>query len=259
MVQKLILGEKIYSYSPKPDFKPLLAKYKQMLSHEMETLDVGIKKIDVRDEDNRLELLVEGPDEEFLKSLLKEEFGSTYRFLDVREGDILKGYVVEVGKVGFGVFVDCGVKYPTTDVLINLITLRNQLCKGKKIPLRKIVDSYGLIENFPIYIEIEEISRREKNLRGKIAKKSLDMINNWIKDDLERVFVSGSTRAQVKKAMSKTGHSRDIVSLKKLGFLENIIILKEGTNAPGIISHIGKKLEYSKLSAIRPLKIEEII
>ena len=39
------------------------------------------------------------------------------------------------------------------------------------------------------------------------------------------------------------GHFRDIITFKRFGFLENLVLLKEGTDAPGIIAHIGRKLE----------------
>jgi len=258
MVQKLILAEKIYSYDPNFNFNPLFYKYLQMLFTEIGDLDVNIEIKTFRKQDNRLEIKIEGPDEEFVKNLLKQNKGSINRYNDIHKRDIFKGYLIDVKKVGFGIFVDCGIRYPTTDVLINLHSLRTQLCQGKKISLRKIVDKFGFIENFPMYIKIEEILRNEKNIRGLIANDTLKMINNWFFDKLERVFVSGSTRAQVKKALAKTGHSQDVITIKKLGFLENIILLKKGTNAPGIIAHIGKKLEFSKLSAIRPEQINDI-
>lgn len=259
MVQKLILAEKIYSYDPNPDFNSLFRRYLQMLSNEIGELAVNIEIEAFRKKEKRLEIKIEGQDEEFFKNLLKQKIGSTIRFNEIHKGDVLKGYLTGVKKVGFGIFVDCSIRYPTTDVLINLHSLRNQLCRGKKNSLREIIDSFGLIDNFPIHVKVEEISQSKKKIRGLIAKDTLEMINNWFLDKLEMVFVSGSTRAQVKKAIAITGHTQDVITIKKLGFLENIIILKEDTNAPGIIAHIGKKLKFSKLSAIRPLKLRKLL
>jgi hypothetical protein len=257
MVQKIILAEKLYSYNPNFNFMPLIHKYIQKLSKEINELEVSLDIENFRTQENRLEIKIEGEDEEFVKNLLKQKIGSIERFNNINKGEILKGYLVDAKKVGFGIFIDCGIRYPTTDVLINLYTLRNQLCHGKKIPLRKILDLFGFIENFPIYVKIEEISQSKKKIRGIIAENTLEIINNWFLDKLERVFVSGSTGSQVKKAIVKMGHSQDVITIKKLGFLEHIIILKKRTNAPGIIAHIGKRLQYSKLSAIRPLKMSD--
>ncbi|MHA2257917.1 MAG: DUF2110 family protein [Promethearchaeota archaeon] len=47
--------------------------------------------------------------------------------------------------------------------------------------------------------------------------------------------------------------------MKRYGFLENLVLLKKDTDAPGIIAHIGKELENCKLSAIRPKRIRKLI
>ena len=46
---------------------------------------------------------------------------------------------------------------------------------------------------------------------------------------------------------------------QRFGFLENLVLLKEGTDAIGIIAHIGKKLINCKLSALRPKKIRALV
>ena len=71
--------------------------------------------------------------------------------------------------------------------------------------------------------------------------------------------MSGATKNQFKKALVKRGHLRDIVSVERHGFLEHIVILKEGTEAPGIIAHIGKYLRNCKLSAIRHERIHKLL
>ncbi|MFX0181114.1 MAG: DUF2110 family protein, partial [Candidatus Hodarchaeota archaeon] len=80
-----------------------------------------------------------------------------------------------------------------------------------------------------------------------------------LNENIEAVFVSGETKGQVKKAIIRKGHLRDIVSIDRFGFLENIIILKDNTSAPGIIADIGKNLKNCKLSAIRPTNIKKLI
>ena len=51
---------------------------------------------------------------------------------------------------------------------------------------------------------------------------------------------------------------KDVKLLEKFGFLENIILLKENSNAPGIIADIGKQLRNCKLSAIRSDRIRTL-
>ena len=71
--------------------------------------------------------------------------------------------------------------------------------------------------------------------------------------------MSGETKGQLKKALLQKGHLRDIISIIRFGFLENIVLLKEDSNAPGIISEIGRYLRNCKLSAIRPAKINALL
>ena len=70
--------------------------------------------------------------------------------------------------------------------------------------------------------------------------------------------MSGDTKGQLKKALVKSGHYRDVVSIHQYGFLEIIVILKENTTAPGIITEIGKYLKNCNLSAIRPKRIKKL-
>ncbi|MFW9780839.1 MAG: DUF2110 family protein, partial [Candidatus Heimdallarchaeota archaeon] len=63
---------------------------------------------------------------------------------------------------------------------------------------------------------------------------------------------------KVKKVLTKTNHIRDIISLERYGFLESIVMLKKGTEAPGIISEIGKYLVNSKISVIRAERIKNL-
>ena len=78
-------------------------------------------------------------------------------------------------------------------------------------------------------------------------------------ENLDALFVSGATKNQFKKALIRKGHLRDIVSIKRYGYLEHIVILKEGTEAPGIIARIGNYLRNCKLSAIRHDRIKSLI
>jgi hypothetical protein len=170
----------------------------------------------------------------------------------------LKGNMVEVGKVGFGIFVDCGVLNPGTDVLISLRTLREQLCKGNEKSLPEIIRGYNFIDHFPVNVKITSIDEEKKKIKGKLDQPTLKLFDKLLNENLEAVFSSGETKGQFKKALERSGHFRDIVSIQHHGFLENIVILKDNTDAPGIIADIGKRLNNCKLSAIRPKRIKKL-
>jgi hypothetical protein len=212
----------------------------------------------MRKYDNRIEISIQGPEEVFIKNLLKKEIGIIHDFKDIEIDMRLNGNLVDVGKVGFGLFVDCAILNPKVDVLISLNTLREQLCRGKEKSTPEIIKAYDFINDFPLYIKITSIDREKGNLRGSLELNTLNLYDKLMKENLEAVFLSGETKAQLKKVLERTDHLRDIISIKKYGFLKNIIILKDTTDAPGIISDIGKYLKNCKLSAIRPERIKKL-
>lgn len=250
---KLVLMDKL------PNGESIISRYEKYIRGMVKGFqDTRIQFNKLRNYDNRIEISIDGPEKVFIKNLLRKEVGSIYEFKDIELDMRLKGNLVDVGNVGFGLFVDCAILNPKVDVLVSLNTLREQLCKGKEKSIKEIIKAYDFVNDFPVSVKIISIDRENGNLRGSLDLNTLDLYDKLIKENLEAVFLSGETKAQLKKILEKTYHIRDIVSIKKYGFLENIIILKDTTEAPGIISDIGKYLKNCKLSAIRPERIKKL-
>lgn len=212
-----------------------------------------IKKL--REFDKRFEISISGPEEVFVFNLLKNEIGSITEFKDIKDGNIIKGVLTDVGKVGFGLFIDCGVVNPQVDVLINLHKLREQLCNKREKSLTEIIEAYDFIDHFPLEVKIVKKNNENHRLQGEIALNSLNIFEKIINENLEAIFLSGETKGQFKKAITRKGHFRDIITLKRFGFLENLVLLKKDSDAPGIIAHIGKELENCKFSVLQPKRI----
>jgi len=259
MVKNLVLYDKIYNVSTDKDKREISIRYRKYLkelAQSFPSTKVQIKK--VRQFDDRVEILISGPEEIFLLNLFKKEVGAIVEFDEVEINQTYKGALLDVGKVGFGIFVDCAILNPKTDVLLNLHALRKQLCKGRDVSLPEIIKAYDFIDHFPVYIKITSIDKEKEQIQGKIDQKTLKLYGKLILENLEGVFVSGETKGQFKKALIRTGHYRDIASIERFGFLENIVILRQNTTAPGIIADIGKYLKNCKLSAIRPERIRKL-
>jgi len=256
MVKKLVLYDQIYNISSEKEEKNIEVRYKKYLKEKVKgfpSTKIRIKKL--RKYDSRFEIEINGPEELFMFNLIKKEIGTIMDFDSVKEGQIYKGTMIDIGKVGFGIFVDCAIMNPKTDVLLPLHSLRKQLCNGKVKSLTEIINAYDFIDKFPIYVKIEDINKEENKISGLIAQKSLDLYQKCLQENIEGVFLSGQSKGQLKKALIKKGHLRDIVSIERFGFLENIVLLRESTESPGIISDIGNLLRGSKFSAIRPNRI----
>ncbi|MFX1364713.1 MAG: DUF2110 family protein [Promethearchaeota archaeon] len=260
MVQKLVLFDKVYNISNRGKKEDIYLRYlKYLKEHIKGFLQTSIMIKKLRKFDKRFEITISGPEERFIYNLLKKEIGSVNEFKDIKVGKEYRGSLVDVGKVGFGLFVDCAIVNPHADVLINLHTLRKQLCQGKERSLKQIIDAYDFIDHFPVNIKITEIDTINNKLLGEIAPKTLEFYKKILEENIEGVFLSGETKGQFKKIINKKGHFRDIITVKRFGFLENIVLLKEGSDAPGIISHVGNNFTNCKLSAIRPSKIKKIL
>jgi len=260
MVKKIILYDKIYNISNKGKKEDIYLRYfKYLKEHVKGFPDTSIKIKKLRQFDKRFEITINGPEDVFIFNILKKEIGTIKEFQEIKVGRVLRGTLVEVRKVGFGLFVDCAILNPKVEVLINLHTLRNQLCGGKEKSVREIIDAYDFIDNFPLNIKITNKDVINEKLQGEIAPESLIFFRKILNENLEGVFLSGETKGQFKKIITRMGHFRDIITFKRFGFLENLVLLKEGTDAPGIIAHIGKLLTNCKLSALRPNRIRKLL
>jgi hypothetical protein len=259
MVQKLVLYDKIYNISDRGKKEDIYLRYLKYLKERVKGFpdtSITIKKL--RKFDKRFEIIIDGPEEQFVSNLLKKQIGTIIEFKELRVGNIYKGSLTDVGRVGFGLFVDCAILNPKVDVLINLHALREQLCKGTNKSLNEIINAYDFIDHFPVYVKITDIDIENNNLKGELAPKTLKLFEKILEENIEGLFLSGETKGQFKKALSRKGHFRDIISVERFGFLENLVLLKEGSSAPGIISQIGHDLRNCKLSALRPKNIKKL-
>ena len=260
MVKKIVLFDKFQNILSEKAEKNLIfnyLKYVDQFIKDFTGTKVKIKKL--RNFDKRFVVEINGPDEAFIMNLLQKEIGTITEFNTLKVGQELKGTMVDVGKVGFGIFVDCAILNPKTDILISLITLRKQLCNGKEKSTRDIINAYRFIDNFPIFVKIIEIDSKNNKIQGEIAKKSLELFKKILDEKIEAILASGATKNQLKKSLIKMGHLRDIVSITRFSFQNNIVLFKENTNAPGIISNIGKNLKNCKLVALRYQNMEKLL
>ncbi|NHJ20572.1 MAG: DUF2110 family protein [Candidatus Lokiarchaeota archaeon] len=257
MVKSLVLSDKIYNgfiKRNKDDISVRYLKYLNEMTQSFSNTKIKIKKL--RQFDNRFEILISGPEEIFIFNMLKKKVGTIIDFDEIEIGKVYKGVMGDVGKVGFGIFVDCGILNPKVDVLLNLYDLRTQLCKARPMSITEVINAYDFIDQFPVFVKVTSINKEKKQIQGKLDQQTLGLYEKLIDENLEAVFMSGDTKGQLKKAIVKSGHSRDVVSIDRYGFLENIVILQENTTAPGIIAEIGKYLKNCNLSAIRPKRIK---
>jgi hypothetical protein len=259
MVKNLVLFDKIYYVSKKKKKEDIFLRYLKYLGERVKGFpDTSLKIKKLREFDKRFEITISGSEEVFVANILKNEIGTIKEFKEIKEGEIYQGTLVKVGSVGFGIFVDCAIMNPQVDVLINLHTLRDQLCKGREKSLPQIIEAYDFIDHFPIKVKILKIDKEKHEIQGEIAQNTIDIFKKIMNENLEAIFLSGETKGQFKKVIVRKGHFRDIITVKRFGFLENLILLKQDSNAPGIIARIGRDLENCKFSVLLPKRMRRL-
>ena len=139
-MKKLKLLTKIYSSK-----KQVFSHIQREIDEQIKDLNVTITSI-VLDDDEFVTIALEGKDEVAASNYIASIFGESKKLGEVKEGDIVKGYICSSGKVGFGIFVDIGIKNPyQIDVLIPLFILRKQLVDDKKIKdTTKVLEAFNI-------------------------------------------------------------------------------------------------------------------
>jgi hypothetical protein len=184
-------------------------------------------------EDNWLLANVKGEDSEFALNFLASEFGTPVQ--EVKENEVYQGVIHRILENEMIVDVGTLISIPQKDLAI----LGNG--NAKQIALR-----FGIIGHLPVRIQISN----EKTKLGSFTKQQADLWWSWKKSEQDRVIANAVTRSELKAAIKRTGHARDIYGIERLGLMEHMITCRENTDGPGIVAAIGR-LVKGELGVIR--------
>ncbi|MBN1328464.1 MAG: DUF2110 family protein [Candidatus Heimdallarchaeota archaeon] len=233
--------------------------FRNDISEAIKDLDVAMKSISF-DEFGFVTLELDGEDEVVAANYLTKLFGQSIPLDKIKNGEILKGYICSSGQVGFGLFIDIGIKQPyAVDALIPLYTLREQLANGLKIPVRKIIDDFALIDTLPLEIIIEKVNIGMKKIEAKLTPDQIAIFEKWRDEGLEKLIVVGAFEGEIATALEKTSHDKDVISLEKLGWMEFVLTCKFNTSAKGLIPHIGRVLPKARFEIFSPSNIKKTL
>ena len=198
-----------------------------------ELKELAVKAVVTVTDDRWTVAEIEGEDEEFASNLLIRQYGMPISIPDA--GTIYKGFidVIEEDRI----VVDIGPKIT--------ITPENMSSLGRG-SARQIASSFVMIRYLPVEIEI---MNDPSKLQGKFSKYQADIWWQWKKAGYDRVTANNITRSELKAAIKRTGHARDIYGIERLGIMEHAIICRETTDGPGIVAAIGR-LVPSELGVI---------
>jgi hypothetical protein len=233
----------------------LLETIRSEISTMISELDTQLISIGT-DKKERVVVNVKGEDEEFISNALAKEYGQTLSSEEVIPNTTYLGRLVDVGKVGYGLYVDIGVAdSPRMDALIPLHKLREQL--NLVGPLRTVTDAFVLVDYLPVKVKLTSIDLYNSRIEAEFDEGTLSRMTSWLKDDHERLLVFGANRAQIESSLKKAGHREDIYEIEQLGKFEFSLRCKRSTRASGILAAIGPRLRGVPMHLFIPKELEE--
>ncbi|WP_224269263.1 DUF2110 family protein [Haloprofundus salinisoli] len=206
-----------------------LDSLRSLVANEIGSLDVEFT-VGVR-HDEFVAVTVEGDDEVVARNALREEWGEIPTHLDA--GETYIGTLESWDDDGFVLDVGEEIRIPTD---------RIGLGRGRPDQIR---ERFGLVQHQRlkfVYGGDDEPSR--------LADETRDQLYDW-RRGAGRVNVNSATRGEVRATVNRAGHANDIVTVERLGLLEQSIICAEGTDPPGLLASIGSYLP-SELRCVIP-------
>jgi hypothetical protein len=219
-------------------------------------LNAEIVSLDT-DSKSHIVVSIRGEDEEFVANALAKEYGSSLQSENLVPNRTYPGQLVDVGKVGYGLYLDIGVTdSKRLDALIPLHRLRDQF--NLHGPLKKIVEAFVLVEHLPVEVSLTSIDLYNNRVEGEFSESTLTRITEWMNDDHERLLIFGANYKQIEISLKKTKHREDIYEIEQLGKFEFSLKCKRTTHASGILSAIGPKLRGVPMHLFIPKELEAI-
>lgn len=253
-MQQLTLRTRVYGFHRKRLLQEIQSDIKSLLPE----LDIELNRIDVN-KTGHVIVSVEGDDEEFVKNLIAQEYSLCNTINTLENESVIIGQLVDVGKVGYGLYIDIGIiPPPRIDALLPLHRLRNQL-HMEGLPLRKLANTLMLVNDLPLEVRVIDIDRNNNKVEAELAKNSTNRIKDWIEDDHERLIILGTTRVMIEKALAKSSHTEDIYEFEELGMFEFSLRCKRSTRASGIVAAIGPFMKGVPIHLFIPDEIKVML
>jgi len=170
--------------------------------------------------DDFVSVTITGEDEVIARNVLAEEWGDIGTGFE--DGETYVGTLESWDDEGFVLDAGERVRIPA-----------DELGLGPGSP-SQIRDRFGLVQHIPLRFVSGDPPR--------LADSERDRLFEWTRSDNGRLNVNSSTRGEVRATMNRAGHARDVVTVERLGLLEQSVVCTEGTDPPGLLASVGEYL-----------------
>ncbi|MES3516632.1 MAG: DUF2110 family protein [Natronomonas sp.] len=196
-----------------------------MIDNELDELNVEYT-LGVRDDDFP-SVTVTGEDAAVARNLLAEQWGQITPHRE--DGERYVGTLSSWDEDGLVLDAGEPVRIPASEL---------GLGPGEPSQIRQ---RFGLVQHLPMtFVEGDP---------PRLADAERDRLYDWQRGP-DRVNANSATRAEIRATVNRAGHADDIVTVERLGLLEQSIICRDGTDAPGLLSDIGPYLRSELLAVV---------
>ncbi len=232
----------------------LLETIRSEISTMIAELDASLINIGT-DKKDRIVANIEGEDAEFIANALAKEYGKSLLSDNLSRNVEYPGRFLDVGKVGYGLYVDIGVTdSPRMDALVPLHKMREQL--NLLGPLKTITEAFVLVDYLPIEVKLTSIDLHNNRVEAEFDQKLISRLKEWLQDDHERLLVFGANNRQIESSLKKSGHREDIYEIEQLGKFEFSLRCKRSTRASGMLAAIGPRLRGVPMHLFIPKELK---
>jgi len=221
----VVLATKIYVQGEARE--RALDSLRSLVGNDLADLDVEWT-LGLRDDDFP-SVTVGGDDAVVARNLLREEWGTITPAFEA--GEEYVGTLESWDDEGFVLDAGERVRIPTSELGL-----------GQGTP-EQIRTRFGLVQHLPLRFVYDEESPR-------LADSERDRLYDWTRAETGRLNVNSATRAEVRATVNRAGHAQDIVTVERLGLLEQSVVCTEDTDPPGLLASVGQYLPAELLCVV---------
>ncbi|QKY19581.1 DUF2110 family protein [Halolamina sp. CBA1230] len=206
--------------------KRALDSLDSLVANDLADLDVDWT-VGLRD-DEFVAVTVEGDDATVARNLLRERWGEITDHFD--DGEVAVGTLRSWDDEGWTLDAGQPIQIDVDDL---------GLGPGDGSQIR---DRFGVVQHTPLsFVYDAEGDHR-------LADESQDLLYGWTRNDDDgadsggRLNVNSATRGEVRATINRAGHAQDIVTVERLGLLEQSVVCAAGTDPPGLLASVGEYL-----------------
>jgi hypothetical protein len=183
--------------------------------------DIGVRH------DDFPSVTIAGEDDVVARNVLDEQWGTITP--DFEAGEIYTGTLESWDESGFVLDAGENIRVPSAELGL-----------GPGTP-EQVRTRFGLVQHIPMQFVYGEPHR--------LADDERDRLYEWSRGT-GRVNANSATRGEVRATVNRAGHANDIITVERLGLLEQSILCGEGTDPPGLLSSIGGYLPAELLCVV---------